>query len=189
MDTVRTLRMPDGALIGYRLWRSRVPHQVLVLLHGLASNMTRWSEFVARTTLRESWDLLRPDLRGHGLSLRRGRVGMAEWSADLAAILDAEGYPHAVVAGHCLGANLAVEFAARYPGKVSGLILIEPMLREALAGRMRQIARLRPLFVPAAWLIRGLNACGIYRRRLRPLDLEELDRETRASVSAEGTAE
>jgi pimeloyl-ACP methyl ester carboxylesterase len=147
------------------------------------------SGFVVRTTLRESWDLLRVDLRGQGLSVHRGRIGMAEWCGDLAAILDAEGYPRAVVAGHCLGANIAVEFAARYPGKVSGLILIEPMLREGLTGPMRQIARLRPLFRPAGWLIRALNALGIRRRRLAPLDLEELDRETRAAISAGGPAE
>jgi len=188
-DTARTLRTSDGAVIAYRLWRPGAPRPLLVLLHGLASNMTRWSEFVARTTLRDSWDLLRLDLRGQGLSLHRGRVGMAEWSADLAAILDAEGYPRAVVGGHCLGANIAVEFAARHPGKASGLILIEPMLPQALTGHMRRIARLRPLFVPAVRLIRALNALGIYRRRLAPLNLEELDRETRAAISAGGAAD
>ncbi len=187
LDIARTLRASDGAVIAYRLWRPGAPRQVLVLLHGLASNMTRWSEFVTRTTLKDSWDLLRLDLRGHGLSRYRGRVGMDEWAADLAAILDLEGYPRAVVAGHCLGANIAVEFAARYPRKVSGLVLIEPMPREALTGRMRQMARLRPLFVPAIWLIRALNALGIHRRRLVPLNLEELDRETRAGLSAGAT--
>ncbi|MBI3625878.1 MAG: alpha/beta hydrolase [Candidatus Rokubacteria bacterium] len=183
-DIARTLWASDGAVIAYRLWQPGAPRQVLALLHGLASNMSRWSEFVNRTILRDSWDLLRLDLRGHGLSLYRGRVGMDEWAADLAAILDLEGYPRALVAGHCLGANIAVEFAARYPGKVSGLVLIEPMPREALTGRMRQMARLRPLFVPAMWLIRALNALGIHRRRLAPLNLEELDRETRAALSA-----
>ncbi len=188
-DTARTLRAADGAGLAYRLWRPGPPRQVLLLLHGLASNMTRWSEFVARTTLRDSWDLLRVDLRGQGLSIHRGRIGMAEWCGDLAAILDAEGYARAVVAGHCLGANVAVEFAARYPGKASGLVLIEPMLREGLTGSMRQIARLRSLFGPAVWLIRALNALGIHRRRLAPLDLEELDRETRARIAAGGRAE
>ncbi len=189
LDIARTLRASDGAVIAYRLWRPGPPRQVLVLLHGIASNMTRWSEFVARTTLRDSWDLLRVDLRGHGLSLHRGRIAMAEWCGDLAAILDAEGYPRAVVTGHCLGANIAIKFAARYPERASGLVLIEPMSREALIGPMRQIARLRPLFGPAVWLIRALNALGIRRRRLAPLDLEELDRETRAAISAGGPPE
>jgi len=151
--------------------------------------MTRWSEFVARTTLTDSWDLLRLDLRGQGASLHRGRIGMAEWCADLASILDAEGYARAVVAGHCLGANIALEFGARHPGRAAGLILIEPMLPQAMAGSMRTLARIRPLLASAAWLIRALNALGCHRRRLAPLDLEELDRRTRAAIAAAGESD
>ena len=183
-DTARTLTAPDGAPLAYRLWRPGPPRRALVLLHGVASNGTRWSELVAATSLRDSWDLLRPDLRGNGGSPWRGRVGMAEWCADLAAILAAEGYARAVVAGHCLGANIAIEFAVRHPGLTEGLVLIEPMLREALTGSMRRLARLRPLFVPLAALVRALNALGLHRRRLPPLDLEALDRATRAALAA-----
>lgn len=179
----------DGAVLGYRIWQPGAPRRVLVLLHGVASNMTRWSEFVAKTTLRDSWDLLRVDLRGNGLSVHRGRIGMNEWCADLAAILDAEGYPQAVIAGHCLGAHIALDFAVRHPQRTAGLVLVEPTLRQALVGRMRQVARLRPLFGVAVWLIRVLNAAGIHRRRLEPLDLEELDRRTRSAISAGGAAE
>ena len=186
---MRTLTVPDGATIAYRLWQPGRPRPVLVLLHGVASNMTRWSEFVARTTLKDSWDLLRLDLRGQGASLHRGRIGMAEWCADLASVLDAEGYPQAVVAGHCLGANIALAFGARHLRRTSGLILIEPMLPQALTGSMRRLARVRPLLAPAVWLIRALNALGIHRRRLASLDLEDLDRRTRAAVAAGGTSE
>jgi pimeloyl-ACP methyl ester carboxylesterase len=159
-----------------------------VLLHGVASNMTRWSEFVSTTRLRSAWDLLRLDLRGHGRSIHRGRIGMSEWCDDLAVILAAEGYRQAVVAGHCLGAAIAVHFAARHPASARGLVLIEPTFRAVLAGRMRQVGRFRPLFVPAAWLVRAMNAAGIHRRRLDTLDLERLDRETRAAIAAGGAA-
>ena len=47
--------------------------KTLVLLHGLASNSTRWWHFAANTRLREGWKLLRPDLRGHAGSSDRGR--------------------------------------------------------------------------------------------------------------------
>jgi pimeloyl-ACP methyl ester carboxylesterase len=160
-----------------------------VLLHGVASNMTRWSEFVARTALRDSWDILRPDLRGMGRSVHHGRIGMAEWCADLAATLESEGYLRAVLAGHCLGANIAIEFAARCPANTTGLILIEPMPREALTGSMRRIASLRALLIALAGGIRALNALGLYRRRIEPLDLEQLDRETRAAIARGGAAE
>ncbi|OLA98420.1 MAG: hypothetical protein AUH09_08815 [Candidatus Rokubacteria bacterium 13_2_20CM_70_12] len=187
MDTARSLRTRDGAVIGYRLWRPGAPRRTLVLLHGLGSNLTRWSEFVANTSLRADWDILRPDLRGHGGSLDRGRIGMDEWCADLAAVLEAERAPRAVVAGHCLGANIAVEFARRDPGAVVGLVLIEPMLRDALRGSLSATARLRPLSVPVVWLVRALNALGIPRRRVAPLDLVELDRGTRAAMSQGGS--
>ncbi len=161
---------------------------MLVLLHGLASNLTRWSELVAHTSLKAGWDILRPDLRGHGASLDRGRVGMDEWCADLAALLEAERAPRAVVVGHCLGANVAVEFARRRPDEVAGLVLVEPMPREALRGSLRTAARLWPLLLSAAWLVRALNALGVHRRRVARLDLVELDRQTRAAMS-EGASE
>src|SRR5437773_7958629 len=121
----------------FRSWRPGGPRPTLVLLHGLASNLTRWSELVAHTSLKAGWDILRPDLRGHGASLDRGRVGMDEWCADLAALLEAERAPRAVVVGHCLGAHVAVEFARRRPDEVAGLVLVEPMPREALRGSLR----------------------------------------------------
>ncbi|HLE45160.1 MAG TPA: alpha/beta hydrolase [Methylomirabilota bacterium] len=157
---------------------------MLVLLHGLASNMTRWSELVATTGLRDSWDLLRLDLRGYGTSLHRGRLGLDLWCADLAAILEREQCPPAVVTGHCLGASVAVELARRRPERVAALVLIDPVVREALAGPLRRIAALRALLVPLAGLVRGGAALGLHRRRLPPLDLEALDREMRAALAS-----
>ena len=84
-------------------------------MHGLASNSTRWSEFVATTSLREDWDILRLDLRGQGASVHRGRMGMDVWCDDLAAIVNAEPHETVVVVGHCLGANIALEFGRRRP--------------------------------------------------------------------------
>jgi pimeloyl-ACP methyl ester carboxylesterase len=76
MDVARTFVTSDGVTLAYRLWRPGRPRRTLVLIHGLASNHTRWSEFVNTTRLRESWDLLRPDLRGFGGSVARTPVGL-----------------------------------------------------------------------------------------------------------------
>ena len=206
MDVARTLRRADGTDLRYRVWRPGAPRRLLVLLHGLVSNLTRWSELVALTRLKDAWDILRVDQRGHAGSLDRGRIGMDEWCADLAALLAAEAPgdmepgrfslrpptllsdladPATVIlAGHCLGANIAAEFAHRAPGRLAGLVLIEPVFAEALQGGLRRAAALRSLAVPAIWAIRGLNALGLRRRRVRPLDLEALDRVTRAALAA-----
>jgi pimeloyl-ACP methyl ester carboxylesterase len=186
MKPVRELRVADGTTIAYALWRPGRPRRTIVALHGLASNMTRWSEFAATTALASSWDILSPDLRGHGGSLSRGRIGFDPWCADLAAILKAEGITEVVLLGHCLGANVALWFAHRQPQRVEGLVLIEPMFRSALAGEMLKAIRLRPWIAALLPLLRGIAALGLHRRHLQQIELEQLDREARAAMAASG---
>ena len=183
MEVIRTHTAADGARIAYGLTRAGAPRRTLVLLHGVASNRTRWWRFLSETRLAEGWDILRMDLRGHGGSLWRGRVGMDVWSADLAGVLRAEGVERAEIVGHCLGANLALWFAHLEPGLVSGLVLIEPMFRAAITGRMRHVLHLRPLLAALARPLMALAAMGVHRRSLPPLDLRELDQAAYASMS------
>ncbi len=188
METASTLRTSDGVTHAYRL--SRAPHArgLIVLIHGLASNMTRWSEFIERTPLKQDWDILRYDLRGHGDSMTRGRIGMEQWCADLAAILVHEQYQKAFLVGNCLGANIALYFATSHPDKTAGLVLVEPLLQAALSGKLRHLQVFKPLFRLLIGLIRLLNALGLYRRHLPALDLRKLDADTRAAVATSGDA-
>ena len=185
-EAMRNLRRPDGANLAYGITRGAAPRPLLVLIHGLASNMTRWSEFIEQTTLTQTWDVMRLDLRGHAGSLWRGRISMEIWSDDLAALLDAEGYERAVVGGHCLGANLAVHFAQRHAQRTQGLVLIEPMPPAAQTGIMRRMQRLAPLLRLATGAVIVMNRLGIRRRSLEQLDLKQLDAATRISMAAQG---
>jgi pimeloyl-ACP methyl ester carboxylesterase len=185
----RTITMDDSAVIAYGICRADRPRRLMVLIHGMASNMTRWSEFLEETTLSGSWDLLRLDLRGHARSAYRGPVGMERWCDDVAAILDREGYGRAVLGGHCLGANIALQFAHRYPERTAGLVLIEPMPRRALTGTLRKLRPYAPVVAALASVIRALNRLGLRRRRIPALDLRELDRATRRAVHEAGTTE
>ncbi len=192
METLHTLITADGASLAYRRWRAPAGRQTqppLVLLHGAASNLTRWSEFVEQSRLRATRDILRLDLRGHGQSLYRGRIGLEIWCNDIAAILKQEGVARAILIGHCLGANIAASFAARYPGMTAGMVLVEPMLRAALTGQLRTLRPFIPLLKLVAWLIRLANSVGLYRRHLEILDLRELDREFRARLAEPGGGE
>ena len=192
MDTPHTLITADGTRIAYRRWRAPAAAAALpplVLLHGAASNLTRWSEFTEQTRLRETHDILRLDLRGHGQSLYRGRIGLEIWCDDIAAILRQEGHARAILIGHCLGANIAATFAARHPSMTAGIVLVEPMLRDALTGPLRTIRPYLPLFKIAVFLIRFANLLGIYRRHLQTLDLRELDREFRQHLRQPGGGE
>jgi len=178
MEILHKLTFADGARIAYGCRRigDGARSDPLVLIHGAASNMTRWTEFVERTALTASHDIIRLDLRGHAQSLYRGPIGLEIWCDDIAAILREQGYRRAILIGHCLGANVAIMFAARYPDRTDGLVLVEPMLREALTGSLRRLCVLEPPVKAAIAVIRTLNRLGLYRHRLQALDLYELDK-------------
>lgn len=101
------------------------------------------------------------------------------WIDDLVALLEETGCREAVIGGHCLGANLALRFTLEHPERTAGLVLIEPMLPDALAW-LRPLRWLLPVL---AWPLRVLNALGLRRRKLPILDLTGLDRETRRAMT------
>ena len=92
MET-RQILHHDGAELSYWLSRVEGAKHTLVMLHGVASNHTRWSEFVSTTSLTSSWNLLTLDLRGHGDSMFHGRINRRRWVADLHAIIEKEKLP------------------------------------------------------------------------------------------------
>ncbi len=176
----------DGLELAYWLRRADTPDdRFLLLIHGAASNHTRWSEFVESTTLTGKWNVIFPDMRGNGATMTRGRQDMTLWCADLADVLDAERAPGAVVVGHSLGAQIAVHFAHQHPDRVRGLVLIDPVFQRALRGRQRLVRRYRWLLQGAAAVVRALNAIGVYRRRIEDRDLRELDEETRRAIAGQ----
>lgn len=180
------LARPRG-VVRYRLRRApQVSRGVIVLIHGLASNLTRWAEFIEHTTLAGEWDILRLDLRGHGESRTCGAISMELWCDDIVAILDAERYARAVVVGHSLGAHVAVFLAAYRPERVRAIALIDPLLREAVRGKTRWLFPAAPLLRLLSGLLRALNALGIRRRDIPPRDLRALDKKTRALLASLG---
>ncbi len=186
MEHARTITRDDGATVAYRVTPARVraPGRIVVLLHGLASNLTRWSEFVEHTALADRWDVVRVDLRGHGDSATRGPIGLELWCDDLAALLDAERHPCAVLVGHSLGAQVALHFAVRHATRAAGLALIDPVFREALRGKWRLLAAARPALQAAAAVVRAANALGLRRATIERLDLRALDEIARRALGS-----
>ncbi|MCU0897581.1 MAG: alpha/beta hydrolase [Burkholderiales bacterium] len=188
METEHRYRSGNRPPIAYRRWRCPAPADrlPLVLIHGAASNLTRWSELVAETRLAGERDILRLDLRGHGQSIDRGPTSLEIWADDIAGILDAEGIDCAVLLGHCLGASVAVTFAARHPARTAGLILVEPTMHAALTGTLGRVRRFAPLLRILIGSIRVLNRLGLHRRSLDSLDLRALDEAFRARLAEPG---
>lgn len=181
-DVKHTLVRYDGARISY--WQHQAPKSrgVLLFIHGVASNHTRFSEFLQHTELTRRWDTLRLDLRGHAESVDRGAIGIDVWCADLYALLDVCGYARAVLVGHSLGANVAAHFAQRHAARVAGLIFIDPVQPQALHWWLpSRVAR--AALKAAAGIMRRLGAVGLHRRELTVLDLEHLDRQARALLA------
>ena len=68
--------------------------------------------------------LIRYDSRGCGLSDRDVReVSFDLWMRDFEAVADAAGFERFSLLGTCQGGPIAVEYAARHPGRVSHLVL------------------------------------------------------------------
>ncbi len=177
-----SIKTDDGATLGYRLTREQQLKPLLTLIHGLASNCTRYSEFVEYTRLKEHWDLLRIDLRGHGESMYRGSYSRATWIDDLNLVMQTEHYQQTVLMGHSLGAQVAITYASQFPERCRGLILIDPVFPENLHGLLSKAKRYRYLLSVIRIVLRILNRLGIKRWSIPKRDLRALDEKTRATL-------
>lgn len=183
METRKTLEL-DGFSLTYWMDRPDTACHTLAMIHGLASNHTRWTEFVEGTTLKGQWNLLRLDQRGHGESMYWGTINRERWVADLDALIGAEHLAPVVLLGHSLGVETAMDYAVTHPERVEAVILIDPVIPEFLTGMLGWSRRLHWLLKPVIRLIQLFNTLVYRRRRFPPRDLYALDRQTRATLAA-----
>ena len=180
---MKRLTAADGVEICYWVRRhTDGPSPAVLLIHGAASNHTRWSEFARNTGLGDGYNLVLPDMRGNARSMCRGKLDLDAWSEDLVAILDAENYASVIVVGHSLGAQIALHLAVSHPRRVGALALVDPIVRTALVGKPRRLRRMEPLVRVSILVLRMLNRLGLKRRQFPLMDLEALDAETRAAM-------
>jgi pimeloyl-ACP methyl ester carboxylesterase len=94
----------------------------LVLVHGLGGAAANWIEVVR--ALRGTFRVLVPDLPGHGGSSPLASATTLDPYADrLAQLAEHEGLERAGLAGHSLGALVALRLAVARPERVSALVL------------------------------------------------------------------
>ena len=94
----------------------------VLLLHGLmATADLNWS--LAVPALARRFNVVAPDLRGHGRGLPTRRFNGEECADDLAALVLALELGPVVVVGYSLGGLIAQHFVRRHPELVSGLVL------------------------------------------------------------------
>jgi len=118
----------------------------VLLIHGHTSDRRTWDSVVP-TLLDAGFRILRPDLRGHGLSTRSDSgYHTSHHAADMAAVLDAAGVESAAVVGHSIGGAVALEMVLTMPDRIDSLILISPVMpdrpfEDAFMENLREVAR------------------------------------------------
>ena len=119
----REARARDGTRLAYTLVPSEGRGR-LALVHSLAMDRGFWDGVVP--LLRRQADLLVLDCRGHGASGKpAGPYTVELFADDLAAMMDAVGWPSAVVAGASMGGCVSLAFAGRYPERTQALGLVD----------------------------------------------------------------
>jgi pimeloyl-ACP methyl ester carboxylesterase len=95
----------------------------ILLIHGHPFDRTLWAPQVTALTA-AGYRVVTPDLRGYGRSsVTPGKVLLADFADDLAALLDHLGIERAVVGGVSMGGQITMEFQLRHPERVRALVL------------------------------------------------------------------
>ncbi|CAM3145169.1 alpha/beta fold hydrolase [Prescottella defluvii] len=111
----------DGVGIAYRVIGDGPP---LVLAHGTALSSAIWRAFGYVKALRDEFQLILPDMRGHGRSdkpYETSSYAMDLVVGDLVAVLDALGHERAHYLGYSFGARVGLSLAVAAPERLRTL--------------------------------------------------------------------
>lgn len=97
--------------------------ETLLFIHGLSDNLLYWQYL--SVNLKDDYQVLRVDLRGHGESeLGDDEISIDLYADDLHDLLNDLHIEKANLIGFSLGSAVALSFAVRYPQMLSSLVLM-----------------------------------------------------------------
>lgn len=96
--------------------------RALVCLHGIGGGRHAFDD-QSDAVVAAGWRLIAWDMPGYGASPPLDACSFERLAASVAALLDDAGLNRAVLLGHSMGGMVAQETVARYPTRVSGLVL------------------------------------------------------------------
>lgn len=124
------VRLESGERIAYLAWDGSPVRRPIMLLHGLGRSSWSWLPVGRRLAGRHA--VAAPDLRGHGASdAPREGYDLPSLALDALTVVAGQGWgaavggPTVVLAGHGLGAMVAVEMARQEPASVAGVVLAD----------------------------------------------------------------
>jgi pimeloyl-ACP methyl ester carboxylesterase len=136
----------------------------IVFLHGTRLTSAQWGPQVA--ALSDEFDCLALDLPGHGTRVTEG-FSLARAADSVADAIAAVGGGRAVVVGLSLGGYVAMDLAARWPERVSGLVLAGATAEPSGARSLPYHALGWALSRPSEARLGALNS-WYFRRRYGP---------------------
>jgi lysophospholipase len=159
------LQAEDGVGLFVRRFepRTRDADRWLVLVHGMSEHGQCY-EHVARSAVARGWNVVVPDLRGHG---RSGGEHIhvndfSEYVADLRRIFEwGRLVSHkTVIVGHSMGGLISARFVQQFPDYVSALALISPLLGVQV--------KVNPLTVALARVLSVVRPKSRFRKKIDP---------------------
>lgn len=115
----------DGTPIFYQVSGRHLPATTLLLCDGIGCDGYVW-RYLQRA-LGDDYRVIHMHYRGHGRSpapRERDRVGISDLADDAVAVLDACETDQAVICGHSMGVQVALETYRRAPERVAALVCI-----------------------------------------------------------------
>lgn len=135
----------------------------LVLIHGSGGSLHVWEGWAYE--LRSKRRVISVDLPGHGLTgaWPRGAYTVEAYADFIEALLDTLKVERVALAGHSLGGAVAWTFAARWPDRITQIILVDAAGENREAALPTRVARLPIVgdigihFKPEIWVRRKLG--------------------------------
>ncbi|WP_164021382.1 alpha/beta fold hydrolase [Pyxidicoccus trucidator] len=112
----------EGVQLHYEVHGQGAP---LVLLHGFTGAGADWRHVFDFDALAQRYQLIVPDLRGHGRSDNpSGAFTVRQCATDVLALLDQLGIPRFRAIGLSLGGNTLLHIATREPARVERMVIV-----------------------------------------------------------------
>lgn len=133
-----------GHEVGYRRAGTGEP---LLLIHGLAGSSRTWDDVIP--ALAERYDVIAPDLLGHGESAKPiGDYSLGAFASGLRDMLAMLDVGSVTIVGHSFGGGVAMQLAYQHPHLIDRLVLV------GSGGLGREVSwLLRMLALPGAELL------------------------------------
>jgi len=131
----------------------------VVFVHGALNDHSVWT-LLARWFAHHGHSVLALDLPGHSRSEGPALASVEEMALWLLRVLDAAGVAQAALVGHSMGSLVALEAAARAPGRITRLVMVGTAYPMKVSDALLGTARERPLAIPASPAIVTPDSAG-----------------------------